>query len=279
MTSIHAFATSGTAVITGASTGIGAIYADRLARRGYDLVLVARSTDRLQALAERLRAAHGRVVRTLAADLTKAADLHRVEALLRDDDGITLLVNNAGVGAAGTLLDSDVDKMEDMIALNVTAPTRLAYAAAPGFVARGKGGIINIASIAALHPTVLNGVYGASKAYVLVLSQSLQHELAARGVQVQAVLPGVTATDFWQVAGVPMAHLPQAIVMRSEDMVDAALSGFDQGEFATIPALEDGVKWDAYEAARLAMQPGLSGMTPASRYGIAAPSEAAAAAA
>ncbi|WP_296942663.1 SDR family oxidoreductase [uncultured Massilia sp.] len=261
-------ASLGTAVVTGASSGIGAIYADRLARRGYDLVLVARSAERLHALAERLKATHGRTVRTIAADLTQDADLARVEDLLRNDAGITLLVNNAGVGGAGPLLDSDIGKMQDMIALNVTAPTRLAYAAAPGFVARGRGAFINIASIVAIAPEVLNGVYGGSKAYVLAFSQSLRHELGARGVRVQAVLPGATATDFWQTAGVPLAHLPQEIVMRADDMVDAALAGFDRGEFATIPALEDGAKWDAYEAARVAMHPELSGTKPASRYGI-----------
>jgi short-subunit dehydrogenase len=261
-------ATLGTAVITGASTGIGAIYAERLARRGYDLVLVARNGGRLQVLAGQLESAHGRKVRTLAADLTQEADLARVEDLLRTDTGITLLVNNAGVGGTGALLDSDIGKMQHMIALNVTALTRLSYAAAPGFVARGKGGFINIASIVAIAPEVLNGVYGGSKAFVLAFSQSLQHELGSKGVRVQVVLPGATATDFWQIAGTPLEYLPQEIVMRADDMVDAALAGYDQGEFATIPALEDGVKWDAYEGARRAMHAELSGTTPASRYGV-----------
>ncbi|MCS0584949.1 SDR family oxidoreductase [Massilia pinisoli] len=262
-------ATLGTAVVTGASTGIGALYADRLARRGYDLVLVARNGERLRAQADRLQAAHGRVVRTIAADLTVDADVRRVEDLLRTDDGITLLVNNAGMGATGPLLDSDVDKMQDMIALNVTALTRLTYAAAPGFVARGQGAFINIASVVAIAPEQLNGVYGSSKAYVLAFSQSLQHELAGKGVRVQVVLPGATATDFWQIAGMPVENLPSEIVMRADDLVDAALAGFDQGEFATIPALEDGAKWDTYEAARQAMQPELSRAKPASRYGAA----------
>jgi uncharacterized protein len=265
----------GTAVITGASTGIGAIYADRLARRGYDLVLVARSADRLQELAAGLEATHGRRVRTMAADLTRDADLARVEDLLRSDDSVTLLVNNAGVGGTGPLLQSEIGKMQDMISLNVTALTRLTYAAAPGFVARKQGAFINIASIAAIAPEILNGVYGGSKAYVVAFSQSLQHELADKGVRVQAVLPGATATDFWRIAGVPVEHLDQNIVMRAEDMVDAALAGFDQGEFATIPALQDGAKWDAYEAARRAMHPELSGTKPASRYGVAAAAKAA----
>jgi short-subunit dehydrogenase len=253
----------GTAVVTGASTGIGALYADRLAQRGYDLVLVARNGERLQAQAERLQATHGRAVRTVA------ADLRRVEDLLRSDAGITLLVNNAGVGDTGPLLGSSVDRMQDMIALNVTALTRLTHAAAPGFVARGQGAFINIASVVAIAPEVLNGVYGGSKAYVVAFSQSLQHELADKGVRVQVVLPGATATDFWQIAGTPVEHLPGEIVMRADDLVDAALAGFDQGEFATIPALEDGAKWDAYEAARRAMQPELSRTKAASRYSAA----------
>jgi short-subunit dehydrogenase len=258
--------TLGTAVITGASTGIGAVYADRLAQRGYDLVLVARRADRLQALADRLATHYGRTVRTLAADLTVDADVRRVEALLRTDPSVTLLLNNAGVASTQPLLDADVDRMEDMITLNVTAPTRLAYAAAPGLVARGAGTIINIASVVAIVPETLNGVYGASKAYVLAFSQSLQHELGGKGVRIQAVLPGATATDLWDNAGFSLDNLPKEIVMRTEDMVDAALAGLDAGEFATIPALEDGAKWTAYDTARLAMRAELSHARPASRY-------------
>jgi short-subunit dehydrogenase len=255
--------TQGTAVITGASTGIGALYAERLAARGYDLVLVARNALRLQELAARLQASTGRVVRAISADLTDAADLARIETLLREDSDITMLVNNAGIGATGPLLNSDIDKMQEMITLNVTALTRLAYAAAPGFAARGQG---NIASIVAIAPEILNGVYGATKAYVLALSQSLRHELAEKGIRVQVVLPGATATDFWSVAGTPVEHLPQQIVMRADAMVDAALAGLDMGEFVTIPPLEDGAKFEAYEAARRAMHAELSTSTPASRY-------------
>jgi short-subunit dehydrogenase len=258
--------TLGTAVITGASTGIGALYAERLAARGYDLVLVARNGVRLLDLAARLQLDTGRTVRTISADLTDKADLARIETLLREDSSITMLVNNAGVGATASLLESSVDKMEEMITLNVTALTRLTYAAAPGFAARGQGTIVNIASVVAIAPEVLNGVYGASKAYVLALSQSLHHELQGKGVRVQAVLPGATATDFWNVAGTPVEYLPQEIVMRADAMVDAALAGLDQGELVTIPGLEDGAKYEAYEAARLAMHPELSTSTPASRY-------------
>lgn len=256
----------GTALVTGASSGIGAIYADRLARRGYDLVLVARNRERLTAIAERLAGDTGRQIETVVADLGDRSDLAGVEARLKADTGITLLVNNAGIGGVAPLLESDVDRMEALVTLNVTALTRLTYAAAPGFVARGTGTIINIASIVAIAPEILNGVYGASKAYVLAFSQSLQHELAGKGVRIQAVLPGATATEFWDIAGQPVSNLPEAIVMSAADLVDAALAGFDQGEVVTIPALPDRAEWDAYDAARRAMFGRLSSAVPAARY-------------
>ena len=263
MTASHS---KGTAVITGASSGIGAVYADRLARRGYDLILVARNRERLDVLAKRLAAETGRAIDVVAADLSDKADLGRVETLLRTDSRVTMLVNNAGVAAVTPLLDSDVDAMDDMIALNVRALTRLTYAAAPGLVARGGGAIVNIASIVAVGPEILNGVYGASKAYVLAFSQSLHKELAGKGVRIQAVLPGATATDLWAKAGRPVEHLPGEIVMSTDDMVDAALAGLDQGELVTIPALPDVADWQAYEAARQKLLPNLSRKNPAARY-------------
>ncbi|KPU89321.1 AraC family transcriptional regulator [Variovorax paradoxus] len=260
----------GTALITGASTGIGAVYAERLARRGYDLVLVARNKERLEALAERLVRETGRRVEVLAADLTATADLRRVEERLRSDERITLLLNNAGLGATATLLDSDPDQIDTMIQLNVVALTRLTRAVAPGFVARGGGALINIASIVALSPELLNGSYSGSKAYVVNLSQSLHHELGAKGVKVQAVLPGATRTDFWGIAGVPVEHLPQEIVMSAEDLVDSALAGFDAGELITIPSLPDVEDWKRFDAARQALGPNLSRSVPAARYANAA---------
>ncbi|QNP40787.1 SDR family NAD(P)-dependent oxidoreductase [Lysobacter solisilvae (ex Woo and Kim 2020)] len=256
----------GTALITGASSGIGAVYADRLARSGYDLILVARRAEKLRELAEDLTTRTGRSVETLAVDLANPSDLSMVEAVLRSDASITLLVNNAGIGATAPLLISNVDEMERMITLNVNVLTRLAYAAAPAFVARGTGTIVNIASIVAIAPEMLNGVYGGSKAYVLAFSQSLQHELADKGVRVQAVLPGATATAFWDHAGTPVEHLPREIVMSAEDMVDAALSGLANGEVVTIPSLPDQAEWDAFEGARRALAPKLSLATPAPRY-------------
>src|SRR5262245_14292510 len=258
--------TKGIALITGASAGIGAIYADRLARRGYDLILVARDKTRLAVLAQRLRRATGRSVETVAADLNDKTELARVETILRTSPSITLLVNNAGIGAAAPLLNADVERMDALIHLNVGALTRLTYATVPGLVARGGGTIINIASIVAITPEALNGVYGASKAFVLAFSQSLHHELADKGVRVQAVLPGATATEFWDLSGKPLHELPTAIVMSADDMVDAALAGLDQGEVVTIPALAEKAEWDRYEAARRAMFGKLSSAVPAPRY-------------
>ena len=256
----------GTALVTGASSGIGAIYADRLARRGYDLILVARNRGRLETLAKRLSGETGRAVEIVAADLNDKADLRRIEEVLRGNADITLLVNNAGVGATAPLLTSDVDKMSDIIALNVNALMRLTYAAVPGFVARGGGTIINIASMVGVAPEVLNGVYGGSKAFVLALTRSLQHELKDKNVRVQAVLPGATATDFWELAGTPVQYLPGEIVMKAEDVVDAALAGLDQGEVFTLPSLPDVADWQAYEASRQKLLPNLSRSTSADRY-------------
>ena len=259
----------GTALVTGASSGIGALYAERLAQRGYDLILVARNEAKLAGLAQRLRAATRRKVEIVVADLTDRKDIARVEVALRSRSDITLLVNNAGIGSASPLLDSDVELMERMIGLNVTALTRLTYAAVPGFVARRRGTIINIASVVGIAPELLNGVYGGTKAFVLAFSRSLQKELTAAGVHVQAVLPGATATDFWDIAGLPIASLPEEIqqrVMSAADLVDAALAGLDQGESVTIPALPDVADWTAYESARQKLLPNLSQARPAARY-------------
>jgi len=157
--------------------------------------------------------------------------------------------------------------MSRMIALNVDALMRLTYAVVPAFVRRGLGTIINIASIVAVAPELLNGVYGGTKAFVLAFSQSLRKELADKGVRVQVVLPGATATDLWSIAGRPVEQLPKEIVMSVDDLVDAALAGLDQGEFVTLPALPQVEQWDAYEGARQALMPNLSRATPADRYG------------
>lgn len=258
--------TMGTALVTGASSGIGALYAERLAKRGYDLIVVARNRGRLETLARRLGDEGGRHVEVLVADLADKADVHRVEERLRSDATITLLVNNAGVGATAPLLEANVEQMEEMVTLNVNTLMRLTYAAVPGLVSRGGGTIINIASIVAIAPELLNGVYGGSKAFVLAFSQSLQHELKDKHVRVQAVLPGATATDFWDIAGLPLEHLPSQIIMPAGDMVDAALAGLDLGEAVTIPALPDAEDLARYEAARQHLMPNLSHSAAAARY-------------
>jgi short-subunit dehydrogenase len=259
-------ATLGTALVTGASTGIGATYADRLARRGYDLLLVARDAGRLEALAERLGAEHGIQVEVLPADLISKADVLKVEQRLRDDSTITLLVNNAGVAMNGPLVSADLDQAEAMIQLNVVTLTRLAAAAAANFSAAGRGSIINLGSVVALAPEMFNAVYSATKAYVLSLTQTLAGELRETGVQLQAVLPGVTRTEIWQRSGADASALPPSMIMEVGEMVDAALAGFDQRELVTIPSLPDAADWDAFVRARAALRPNLSHNQAAARY-------------
>lgn len=256
----------GTALVTGASSGIGAIYAQRLAARGFDLLLVARDQQRLDEAASKLRAEHGIQVEVFKADLTQKDDVLKLEQRLRSDSSISLLLNNAGVAADGLLGNADTDQLERMIQLNVTAVTRLASAAAASFSRAGRGTIINIASVVALFPERFNATYSASKAYVLSLTQSLNAELDGTGVKVQAVLPGVTRTEIWERSGIDASQIPAEMVMEAGEMVDAALSGLDQGELITIPSLPNAADWDAFVAARLVMAPNLSKSKAAARY-------------
>ena len=255
----------GTAVITGASTGIGAVYAKRLAARGYGLVLVARDAAKLQALASGLQEIGGKA-EILPADLTRREDRAKVERRLAADAAITMLVNNAGMATTGPLASNDPDTLERMIELNVTAVTRLAAAAARAFSARQQGTIINIASVLALAPERFNGVYSGTKAFVLALTQSMQQELGPLGIQVQAVLPGATRTEIWERAGVNISDLPVERLMDVEEMVDAALSGLDQNEAVTIPSLPDIADWQRLTEARFALGPNLSRQHAAARY-------------
>jgi len=254
----------GTALITGASSGIGATYADRLARRGYDLVLIARDAARLEALAARLRAETGVAIEVMRADLTGEEDLARVEGKLRDDASISLLVNNAGAAAPGGFAQADAEALDRLIRLNVTAVTRLAGAVVPRFLGEGRGAIINLSSVLGLAPEISFGIYGATKAFVLMLSQSLQAELGARGIYVQAVLPSATRTEIWQRSGRDVNAI--ANVMEVDELVDAALIGFDRREAVTIPSLPDAGQWDAFSAARQAMLPNFRQQHAAARY-------------
>ena len=261
----------GTALITGASTGIGATYADRLARRGYDLILVSRNQAALEQLAARLTADTGVSVRVLAADLTVGADLRRVEAVLRDDPSITLLVNNAGAATLGALAGADLERLDRDIQLNIVAPTHLSRAVLPGFIARNRGTLVNIASVMSQMVQPGNSVYGGTKAYLLHFSEVLAAELRASAIRVQAVLPGATATALWNGSGVELKDLPSEIVMNVGVMVDAALSGLDLGETITIPSLPDAGDWQRLVRARDDLQPNLSRKQPALRYTATAP--------
>jgi short-subunit dehydrogenase len=251
-------------LITGASSGIGATYADRFARRGHDLVLVARDKERMEVLAARLRDETGVAIDVLQADLTNLGELAVVETRLRDDRRVGVLVNNAGAALGGTFIGQAADDVGRLVALNTTAVVRLASAVAPRFAEAGEGAIINISSVVGLAPEFGMSVYGATKAFVTFLSQGLSLELGPKGVYVQAVLPAATRTEIWERASIDVNTLP--VVMEVGELVDAAMVGFDRREPVTIPPLHEAGQWDAYQAARQAMLPNVRQTHAAERY-------------
>ncbi|MGA0564411.1 SDR family NAD(P)-dependent oxidoreductase [Ancylobacter sp. VNQ12] len=253
-----------TVLITGASTGIGAAYAERFAHRGHDLVLVARNVARMEAFAARLREQTGVAIDIIAADLTQPTDLGVVETRLREDARIGILINNAGTAIGGSFVEQSTDDAARLLALNTTAVLRLASAIAPRLAKAGKGAIVNIGSVVGLAPEFGTAVYGATKAFVLFLSQGLSLELGPKGVYVQAVLPAATRTEIWEHAGVDVNTIPG--VMEVGELADAAMVGFDRREAVTIPPLPDVEQWNAYEAARLAILPNTSQEHAAARY-------------
>jgi short-subunit dehydrogenase len=253
-----------TVLITGASSGIGATYADRFAGRGHNLVLVARDKARMEALGARLRDESGVAVDILQADLTDPGELAMVESRLRDDSQIGILVNNAGASLGGTFVDQSTDDIGRLVALNTTAVVRLASAVAARFAATGAGAIINVSSVVSLAPEFGMSVYGATKAFVTFLSQALSLELGPKGVYVQAVLPAATRTEIWERSGVDVNTL--SAVMDVGELVDAALVGFDRRETITIPPLQNAGQWDVYQAARQAMITGFAQTHAAERY-------------
>jgi hypothetical protein len=257
-----------TVLITGASTGIGTIYAERFARRGHDLVLVARDRPRLEALAERLRDEADVAVDILSADLTQPGDLAAVEARLREDTRIDTLINNAGAALSGQFIDQSTDDVARLVALNTTALVRLASAVAPRLARAGHGAIVNIGSVVGLAPEFGMSVYGATKAFVLFLSQGLSLELSPKGVYVQAVLPAGTRTEIWGRAGIDTSAMPD--LMEVNALVDAALVGFDRREPVTIPPLHDGARFEALNAARQALIADIRQAQVAERYRSAA---------
>lgn len=261
----------GTAVVTGASQGIGAVYARKLAERDYDVVLAARNEERLRENAVKIRAETGRKAEVLVADLSVAADVLALAERFHRDSAITLLVNNAGATLDGGLLANDAEALARQIALNVTAPALLAQAAAKAFTARGAGSIVNISSVTAFVPEMFDGAYSGSKVFLLNLTLSLASKAKDSGVRFQAVLPGPTNTDMWARGGVPASVIPRDRIMEAEDLVEAALIGLDRGEIVTAPTIDDEAVWQAYEAARRALGPHLAAGTPASRYRASAP--------
>lgn len=257
-----------TALVTGASSGIGRVYAEKLARRGHDVVLVARDGARLESLAAAIAGETGRRAEVLAADLSRSEGIETVAARLASDQRITVLVNNAGMGTEGPFVGAAAEKTDAMVQLNVAALTRLSLAAVTAFAQRGEGALVNIASVVALVPEHFPGAYAATKAYVLAFTQSLQSELRDGPVRVQAVLPGYTRTEFFDRAGIDATALPAEMVMSAEDLVEAALRGLEAGEAITIPSLPDMAAWQALVDHRMRMMPGLSLSRPAARYGL-----------
>lgn len=230
------------ALVTGASAGIGAAYTERLARDGYDVVLVARRRERLQALAERLRTEAGAETEVLVADLADAGGLAEVEARVAGDPPVTLLVNNAGFGGYRPFIEVDPKVIDALIDVHIRTVARLSRAALPGMVRRGSGGVINVASALALsgalppNPLPHRAVYAGAKAFMLTFTQALAGELAGTGVKVQVCLPGVVATEFHTIQGMHMSKRPR---MTAEDLVAGSLAGWARGEVICIPALDD----------------------------------------
>lgn len=253
-----------TVVITGASTGIGATYAERFARRGHNLLLIARDKSRMDALASRLTEETGVSIEVLKADLTAPDDLAIVETRLREDSSIGILINNAGLAQSGGFTQQTAESINVLVALNITALTRLAAAIAPRLATAGEGAIVNISSVVGLAPELNMSVYGASKAYVLFLSQGMSLELAPKGVYVQAVLPAATRTEIWERSGVDVNTLPE--VMEVDELVDAALVGFDRRELVTIPPLHVAERWVALDSARQALLSDIRQAHAAERY-------------
>src|ERR1700742_1891833 len=257
------------AVVTGASSGIGAVYADRLAERGYDLVLVARRLDRLEALAEKIRKAHGVNVQALQVDLEKESDISKVERLLSTNPAVRVLVNNAGLARLKPLEQSPAQDLLAQIALNITSLTRLTHAVLPAFVKRNDGAIINIASVLSIHALPVSAVYSGTKGFVMNFTRGLQNELANTGVKVQLVHPATTATEIWDNSGIPLSALNQDTVMTTENLVDAALAGFGKGEKVTWPSVADATLWDKYDQARSTLFAASQTGKPAPRYNVA----------
>ncbi len=252
---------SGTAVVTGASSGIGKVYAAKLAERGFDLILVARRAERLAALADQLKASHGITVTNLVADLSKPEDIERVAQTLEGNAAITLLVNNAGTSVMGAFADAKAATIEDMLNVNVLALTRLALAVLPGFKQRNGGTLINIGSVLGYYVYPGTSAYSGTKGYVLNFTRGLQRELAGSNVKIQLVAPAGTISEDWD-----STTVDPSIVMTTEACVEASLRGLDMQEATTLPSVEDLQLLHNYEAAAGALMGASQIGKPGSRY-------------
>ncbi|MCU1323969.1 MAG: short chain dehydrogenase family protein [Acidobacteriaceae bacterium] len=258
----------GLAVVTGASSGIGKIYADRLAKRGFDLLLVARRKQRLEQLSQELQQKHGVKAEILVADLGNSADLERVSKALASDERITLLVNNAGVGELKPTTAISLDAVNSLIDVNNKAITHLTLAVLPNFTKRNSGTIINIGSILSFFALPMSTVYSATKAFLAIFTIGLRDELKDTDVKVQLVLPAATETEIWELSGIPVAALDPKTVMTAEHCVDAALAGLDKGETITYPSVENFGVFEEFDAARGKLFVAGQNGKPASRYNL-----------
>ncbi len=260
------------ALVTGASSGIGAAFAERLARDRYDLIIVARRKELLETLAQRLQNSGGVNVEVVAADLTEKSALRMLEQRIAQDSALDLLVNNAGFGGYMPFVSLDPDKAEELINLQVLAVTRLTRAALPGMVTRGHGGIINVSSRLAFSASLdfpqlpKRATYAATKAYINTFTQIISNELKGTGVRVQALCPGIVRTEFHQRMGMDPARLPAEMVMSPEDIVKASLAGLQLGEVICIPALEDPGLLDSLKASERGLLEQSNGGKLAKRY-------------
>lgn len=255
----------GTAVVTGASSGLGKVYADRLASRGYDLLLIARRQERLQAIADDLQSRFPIRVSILVADLAHPAGLAEASKKLQSDASITLLVNNAGTSSVEPVAQTSFDSIANLVALNVTSLTELTRAVLPGFIERNAGTIINIGSVVGFSGFPWVPVYGGTKAYVLNFTQALKLQLADTAIRLQYVAPASTVSEIWDVIGVPTSSLGDT-VMDTEACVDAALRGLDNGEFITAPSVHDEALVRNFEEASSALLAASQQGQPAPRY-------------
>jgi short-subunit dehydrogenase len=258
----------GVAVVTGASAGLGKVYADRLAKRGYDLILIARRQERLEALSQELQQKYGIQAEVLVADLGNEADLKRVGKAIAADERITMLVNNAGTSVLKPSIDIPVELVENQMDVNAKSVTHLSLAVLPNFVKRNSGTLINIGSVLSFFALPISTSSSATKAHVMLFTIGLHDELANTGVRVQLVLPASTDTEIWDVAGIGVQNLKPGTVMSAEDCVDAALAGLDAGETVTLPSIEDDNLWANFDNARLTMAKASQTGKPASRYGL-----------